>query len=327
MTHSLTWTTVLLWGLLGLGLLVVLIGALVILPVLPDPVPGYFKRKGQLSGIEETARWRDGRDEYRELRLKSSSGLEVELSIRMPQHADGPRPLILILGGRRTGRDAVKLIDDSHGVAVAAISYPWQDNDREISNLKLLLHFRRLQRAILDTPPALMLAADYLLSLPEIDPQRVELVGVSLGAFFVAVPGALDTRFKRIWLVHGAGQPEQVLAHGLRKVIRSEWLRRLGGRLLGLLTASHHFRPEEWVGRISPRPVIVISARHDEAFPPETIQALHQALQEPSEVIWVGENHISPGQQDIIAAITDIVLSRVLANSATAKPATGRSEP
>ncbi len=182
----------------------------------------------------------------------------------------------------------------------------------------MLLHFRQLQHAILDTPPALMLAADYLLSLPEIDSRRLELVGVSLGAFFVAVPGALDTRFRRVWLVHGSGQPEQVLAHGLRHYVRSEGLRKLGGQFLGLLTASHHFRPEDWVGRISPRPVIVISARHDEAFPPETIHALHAALREPSEIIRVGKNHITPGRKDIIAEISDIVLSRITKNAAHA---------
>ena len=31
-----------------------------------------------------------------------------------------------------------------------------------------------------------------MLEQPYVDPQRVELVGVSLGAFFVSVPGALD---------------------------------------------------------------------------------------------------------------------------------------
>jgi len=315
MPGSLAWKTILFRSVLTIGFLILLLLAVVILPVLPDPEPGYLARKGQLVEVAETARWHEGRDAYRELRLRSSSGLEVELSLRIPLDSPAPRPAILLLGGRRTGRDAVKLIDDTRGVAVAAISYPWKDNARKISDLKLLLHFHRLQRAILDTPPALMLAADYLLSLPEIDPRRLELVGVSLGAFFVAVPGALDTRFRRVWLVHGAGQPEKVLAHGLRHYVRSEWLRQLEGRFLGLLTASHHFRPEEWVGRISPRPVIVISARHDEAFPPETVQALHKALREPSEVIWVGENHISPGQKDIIAAISKIVLSRVITNA------------
>ncbi len=145
MTHTFSRTGLLLRGLLGILLLLMTTLAFIVLPVLPDPEPGYLTRKGQLVAAEETARWREGRDEYRELRLRSSSGLEVELSLRVPLDSPAPRPAILLLGGRRTGRDAVKLIEDTRGVAVAAISYPWKGNDRRISTLKLLLHFRDFQ--------------------------------------------------------------------------------------------------------------------------------------------------------------------------------------
>ena len=48
-----------------------------------------------------------------------------------------------------------------------------------------------IRGAIFDTPPALMLAADYLLGQPDADPRRLEVVGVSLGAPFAILAGAL----------------------------------------------------------------------------------------------------------------------------------------
>ena len=62
---------------------------------------------------------------------------------------------------------------------------------------------------------------DYLLAQESADKQQVELVGISLGAFFVSIPAALDRRVTRTWLVHGAGEPEKVIAHKLKGRIKN----------------------------------------------------------------------------------------------------------
>ena len=47
------------------------------------------------------------------------------------------------------------------------------------------------------------MALDWLLTLPWVDRERVELVGVRLDVPFAAVAGALDPRFRRVWLMQG----------------------------------------------------------------------------------------------------------------------------
>ena len=120
------------------------------------------------------------------------------------------------------------------------------------------------------------------------------LVGVSLGAFLVATPGALDERFRRVWLVQGAGEPADVFAHKFHQSGHSRWFGRLLANTMAALIYSHYLKPERWVGRIAPRPVIVINTRHDETFPASSVAALHKALKMPSEVIWaegIGDAH------------------------------------
>jgi len=109
----------------------------------------------------------------------------VELVVRRAI-ADTGRllPLAIILGGPYTGREAARLVGDTRGVVVAAISYPFTGDPRPEA-ATLLREIPRIRAAFLDTPPAIMLALDYLLRLPDVDASLVEVIGVSLGAPFV----------------------------------------------------------------------------------------------------------------------------------------------
>ena len=308
--HSRRWLRVIRWSLLGLVGLILLCLGVALVPVIPDPTLHYSDRKGQLVKVQQTAQWQDQGSIYTELTLTASSGLRVELTTRIPATLSSPRPLVLLLGGRRTGRDAVKLITDTRGVALAAISYPYT-GDPNARGMAIVTDLYSIQQAIKDTAPALMLAVDYLVTQPHVDPRRIELAGVSLGAFFVSVPGALDSRFRRVWLIHGSGEPSKVLGKGTERYISSAPLCYVSGKLLGWMTLSHHLAPEQWVGRISPRPVVIINARQDPSFPASSITALHNAANEPHEIIWTEGEHIMPSRTEIVATISTLVLERV----------------
>ncbi|UCE90186.1 MAG: hypothetical protein JSW10_05045 [Pseudomonadota bacterium] len=303
--------------LIAVGVLALVGTALLFVQVIPDPAPGFLERKGTLADVRETFAGVLGDTTLHELTLTASSGLQVDLSVRVPRPVTGPQPLVLLLGGKRTGRDAVRLAPDTRGVALAALSYPHfgaADTNGASDGLALLLNLRQMQRALIDTTPAVLLALDYLLAQPYVDPRGVELVGVSLGAFLMSIPGALDVRAGRVWLVHGAGDPDGVLAHLLEQQIAYAPLRRAVGRLLGALFCTHHLRPERWVGQISPRPVIIINARGDEAFPLASIEALHRAAREPVEIIWTSGPHIMPGREQVVEQLAQLVLARVRAD-------------
>lgn len=312
----LRWLRFSLWAIVGILVIISLLLALVLIPVIPDPTLHYLERKGQLIDIQQTRQWQADDATYTEVTLVSSSGLRVKLSTRIPKAVTSPRPLVLLLGGRRTGRDAVKLVKDTRGVALAAISYPYEGNPKA-NRLQLLTDLPDMQQAIKDTAPAIMLAMDYLSQQSQIKSNQIELAGVSLGAFFVSVPGALDHRFKRVWLIHGAGEVDKVLEKGTERYIESEPLRYVLGKLFSWITLSHHLGPEQWIGRISPRPVIIINAKDDPSFPPSSIIALHDAAKQPSEIIWMESDHIMPSRTEIVEMISNLVLDRIAHESSS----------
>jgi len=291
-------------------LALIFLTAWLVIPVLSDPADGFISNKGIITRVTTEIVNITGNDRFTKLHINSDSGLSVSIATRMSLDVEEPRPLVLLLGGHRTGRDAVLLPKSSHGLALAAISYP-HIAMRKPSGLKLLGNMREYQQAFRDTPAAVLLALEYLLSQDFVDKNHVELVGVSLGAFLISAPAAMDLRVKRAWLIHGAGDPERVIYHNLKHRIPNKVSRKVVAKLLALFSSSQYLKAERWVGQLSPRPVIVINAREDESFPVETVQTLHQALAEPSEIIWTEGSHVGSGKKKIINQLTELVLKRI----------------
>ena len=274
-------------------------------------VPDPRERRGQLASVETLDRYpyEDGRIE--ELRLQSDTGITFEIALRVPDDPLPGRPLVVLLAGNETGRKAATLIRDPSGAAVAALSYPF----REIPYREWIPMIRALpdvQRGILDTPAAVLLALDYLLEREDLAPERVELIGVSFGAYLVAVPAALDPRVDRLWLVHGSGAPDRVIAYGLEDRLPSSWLRRRTGEFLASVAGAPAFAPEFWIDRVAPRPVVVVSAEGDRSIPPDAVRILHEAVPEGTEILWTPGDHVHPKRPETLDLLSDLIRERVL---------------
>ncbi|MFO8024705.1 alpha/beta hydrolase family protein [Thiohalophilus sp.] len=295
-------------------LIIIVVSPLVWLgwPVRGDPSERFIDRRGEVEQVQITRQWQTDESRYKHLTLTSSSELQVEMTVRRPRTDNGERPLMLLLGGAGTGRQAAELVQDTGDMVVAAISYPYQGPE-DLAGWEVLWHFDEIQRAILDTTPALLLALDYLARQSYVDSERMELVGVSLGAFFAGTAGALEERFRRVWLVQGAADPRAVYEYRLRKQITFEPARVLVAGILGVLTASEDLKPERWLGKIAPRPVVVISSRGDNAYPPASVVALHGALREPYELEWLAGEHVTPGRPRILKQLNERVVQRIAA--------------
>ena len=297
----------------ALVLLLIALGvAIALAPVIRDPSARFLERKGTIASVRETGSFTLGETTLTEITVTSSTGLAVDFSVRVPPEARaGPRPLVVILAGQGTGRNAARYSADSRGVVVAALSYPYgRDLPRGLWNM--LAEVPAMQRAVLDTGPAVLLATEWLLEQPYVDRERVELAGGSFGAFLAAVPAALEPRFRRLWLVHGGADAQRVIAHGLRSRIGFGPARRAAAWFLFTVAGGQHLAPEKWVGRVSPRPVICINALGDESIPRESAEALHRALGEPHEVIWMPGGHVLPKRGETIRRLTDLVFTRVV---------------
>jgi pimeloyl-ACP methyl ester carboxylesterase len=279
--------------------------------------PDYDGRKGELVEVQLRASHELDDSRIEELRLRSSSGVTFDIALRIPHDPLPGRPLIVLLAGNETGHQAATLIRDPAGATVAALSYPFEEIPYR-DWLPLLRALPDIQRGILDTPSAVLLALDYLLGREDLALRHVELVGVSFGAYLVAVPAALDPRVDRLWLVHGSGAPAEVIAYGLEGRLPLDALCDPLGRFLAAIAGAAHLTPERWVQRVPPRPLVVINAADDESLPATAVRRLHEALPAGTEVLWTPGDHVHPKRPEIMDRLSDMIRERVLAITAAA---------
>jgi dienelactone hydrolase len=247
------------------------------------------------------------------VRLRSSTGLAVELRLLRAPHVPGAalRPAAVILGGHRTGRDAVELVGDPGEVVVAALDYPLEGDDR-IKGLRAILEsLPRIRRALLDTPAAAALALDWLATEPGVDPARIELLGVSLGGVFAPVAGGISPRAARVWLVHGAGEPRAWLDHGLRRKVGFAPLRWAAGSLAFLLARGPAFAPERWLPDLGSRELVVVAGRNDDRLPAAMVEEYLERVEGPLRLRWTDGGHVDPDEPEILRELVGTVLDGI----------------
>lgn len=302
--------------LLGVAAALLILAAAGVAYLLRDPLPHFLERRSTLARVTASPVIAEGNYVSEPVRLVASSGLAVELMVRRPQ-SDSPAklPVVVILGGHYTGRDAVKLLGDVPGVMIAALSYPFTGDPRP-SAATFLREIPKIRAAFLDTPPAVMLALDYLLSRSDVDSTRVEALGVSLGAPFMCIAGALDKRFTRVWALHGSGGSYVPLEANMRRTIHSAALRMPAALIANTIIAGPRLDPVHWVPKISPRPFMMVNALGDERLPREAVDALFESAREPKEMIWMPGAHIH-ADTETVRKLVEIVLARVRGDAAT----------
>lgn len=267
----------------------------------------YFaERKGVLSSSMATPAPGDAAGEPGLISLESDSGLAVRFRVLRAEGASEPLPVLLVLGGHRTGSRAVELVGDPGPFAMVMLDYPY-DGPQSIHGLaEILRYLPRIRRALLDIPPAISLTVDWLLQQPWADKERIVMIGVSLGAPFAATAAALDQRLAALWLAHGAADNRLWLQANLARRIEGEMLQSLAATVLIWIANGPTFDTAARVSAVSPRPVLVIGARADERTPSGQTERLFAAANEPKSLRWTDGMHIEPGRREVIDALLAI---------------------
>lgn len=280
--------------------------------LLRNPEPVFAARTGRLVRVDTVAVRREQGMFEQDVALTSATGLRVRLAVRRPVPAPGDtarRVLFLLLGGHERGRGAAALVLDTRGTVVASFDYPF-DGDHRAKGLAVVAQVPSIRRALYDSPPAVTLALDYLLGRLDVDPARVELVGASFGASFATIAAARDRRVTRLWIAHGGGKPLAMINAGLEREIPFAPLRWPVAGLAALLASGPRFAAERWVGRVSPRPVVMLNALEDDRIPRASVDALWNAAREPKSQVWLPGRHMQGDRQDVLRALVDTVMAR-----------------
>ncbi|MCU0619197.1 MAG: hypothetical protein MUF40_04740 [Gemmatimonadaceae bacterium] len=293
---------------LALGSAALLVVGAIALAVLraDDPVPRFEARRGTVAGATLDSVTREDGHLVQAVRVVSTSGLAVELLVKRP--VDGARaPLVLILGGHNTGRDAARLIPDTRGRAVVALSYPYA-GPHKLKGLAVVRHVPAIRRALLDTPPAIALALDWLATQPWVDTTRIDGVGASLGTPFMTVAAARDPRIGRLWSVHGAGDTRALLEHNARRYVPAALLP-AAATVADILVAGPYLTPEKWIAAVAPRPVVMLNATEDEKLPRATVETLYDAAGAPKRLVWMPGRHVGRNRPEIVRPLVATVLA------------------
>ena len=288
-----------------------------VLYLLRDPRPHFEERRSSLASVEESEPITEGNSSFQDVTLTATSGLQVRINVRRQLADSGlALPGVVILGGHVTGLTSARLVGETPGIAVIGMSYPFTGNPKP-GTATFLREIPKIRAAFLDTPPALMLVMDYLYRRNDIDTTRVEAVGVSLGAPFVTIAGALDSRYTRIWALHGSGGSYAPLEASMRRTIKFAPLRHLAATIANVLISGPRLAPEKWAAQISPRPFVMVNASDDERLPRESVEALYAGAAEPKEIIWMSGRHIH-ADAETIGRLVRIVMERVVKAETTA---------
>lgn len=290
--------------------LIALAGAAGLLYLLRDPRPHFDERRSAVASVQESPPIIEGASSFQDVRITARSGLVVKLNVRRQLSDSGRRlPLAVILGGHVTGSAAARLVGEAPGVAVAAISYPFTGNPKP-GTATFLREIPKIRGAFLDTPPALMLALDYLESRDDVDGRRIEGIGVSLGAPFITIAAAMDSRFSRVWALHGSGGSYAPLEASMRRTIKSAPLRAMAATIANVIIAGPRLAPEKWVADVAPRPFIMVNASEDERLPRSAVDVLYESAAEPKEMMWMSGKHIH-ADRETIERLVRIVMTRI----------------
>jgi dienelactone hydrolase len=118
---------------------------------------------------------------------------------------------------------------------------------------------------------------DFLVRERGADPERIVLLGASRGAVVSMIVGGADPRFKAVALLY----PGHYLA----------------GETIAHLPAAC---PANYLGRISPRPVLMINGTEDNLFLRESsVLPLQRLAKEPKTVLWFETGHMGNFRQDL----------------------------
>lgn len=278
--------------------------------LLRDPLPRFRERRSELASVVEGETTIEHGFALTPAHITATSGLALDVVVRRAVSDGGKRlPLAVILGGHYKGREAARMLGDTRGVVAVALSYPFTGDPRPDA-ATFLREIPRIRAAFLDTPPAIMLALDYLRRLPDVDTTQVEGIGVSLGAPFMCIAGALDARFTRVWSLHGSGGSYVPLEANMRRNIPFTPLRVLAAGVANVLIDGPDLDPVRWVGRIAPRPFVMVNARDDERLPRSAVDALYASARQPKELIWMSGIHVH-ADSATIHRLVEIVMRRM----------------
>ncbi len=216
-------------------------------------------------------------------------------SIYVRPKGKGPFPGLVFLHGRGgSKKDIGSIAPLLVGAGYAGIAIDCQyHGDRNPRNRNIYSQYVYSDRdAMIQTVIDGRRAVDFLQSRKEIDPDRIGLLGGSMGGILGTLLAAVEKRIRASALLVAGGNWAVLVAKSQHKDGKA--LRQLKVDAEKLARVMAPVDPINFVDLISPRPVLFQLGKKDDIVPAETGRMLFEAAKEPKEVDWYDAGHGLP---------------------------------
>ena len=168
----------------------------------------------------------------------------------------------------------------------------------------------RMVRSIQQTVLEIRALVQWLKERPEVDPKRIGLAGISLGAMVGTLALGQTDQFDAAALILGGADVADILRESPVTLRIRPALRRQGYTQESL---TRDLAPVEPLGYLTPaqgRVVLMVNATQDPVIPRRDTLALWEALGRPP-IVWVESGHYIPwGRPQVNRLVTDFFLYR-----------------
>ena len=252
-----------------------------------------------------------------ELRLKydlARSGVRI-FSVRFPSAVTSPHPVNNIVHGelflpRNPGRYPAVIVLDildgkqlvsrgealwlaQHGIAAMTVVMPYYGPRRpsEVPHRMLSpnieLSLQNVRQAVLDCRRA----AAFLAAHPQVNPDRLGVVGTSLGSFVGSLVAAAEPRVRSACLLLGGGGLVDAFWHHPRAMAITPVLQLFGISKGVLAKQIAPVDPLTYADQLKSKRLLLIAASRDDVVPPTAMQRLWEATGKP-KILWLDATHV-----------------------------------
>jgi fermentation-respiration switch protein FrsA (DUF1100 family) len=215
---------------------------------------------------------------YEEVTFATSDGLQ--LSGWFLPSRQGQAAVILGHGYTRSRQEMLDVAVMLHRNCYNVLLFDWRAHGESVGE-RTTFGYKEVQ----DVAAAL----DYVSSRPEVDPERIGMLGRSLGGAIAIRAAAELSQIKAVVSDSPFPSLEDSIEVGVsRRGPLGAWPLRLiavflGTRMMGI--DPDWVRPIDDIGEIGPRPVMIMHGGRDELVPPDTGERLYAAAAEP-KFLW-----------------------------------------
>lgn len=225
----------------------------------------------------------------------------VTTILALPKRFAPPYPVVILvhgLGGHKDS-DYIRLCSEAltgQGYATLAVDSQYRgDRARPGRNFELHPDSFLTRDAIVQTVVDLRRAVDYLQTRPDIEKTKIGYLGFSMGGILGGILGGVEERIACFALiVPGGGLVNLAKKIDQYPLLKAHWPVAVTPEVIQRVEAiAEVIDPVYYVGRILPRPLLIVVAKHDEVIPAESSAVLVEAshAKAPEQVKYWDTGH------------------------------------